>query len=176
MTLVDFNKEPEENALAALLDCCGSPAWADALLARRPLLNLEVLHRTADEIWWSLPESEWLAAFSKHPKIGEKAQAARVADEKEKPLESRTAQWSQAEQQGMANAAAETAEAIHKMNVEYERKFGWIFIVCATGRSAEEMRSLLAQRLGNGHATEIRIAAAEQAKITRLRLGKLFLS
>ncbi len=114
--------------------------------------------RAAEEAWWSLVESDWLEAFSKHPKIGDR-----------KPI----GKWSAEEQRGMDQATSETAGSMENLNRAYEAKFGWIFIICATGRSAEEMLSQLEQRLANDPAAEIRIAAGEQAKITRLRLQKL---
>jgi OHCU decarboxylase len=148
---------PDDLGAEALLRCCGSEVWAQRMLASRPFGDAETLHRTADEIWFSLRREDWLEAFSKHPKIGDKA----------------SSNWSAQEQQGMSTASEETARRMRELNEQYERKFGWRFIVCATGKPADEMRSLLEQRLSNDPDTELRIAADEQAKIMHLRLDKL---
>ncbi|HEY3936848.1 MAG TPA: 2-oxo-4-hydroxy-4-carboxy-5-ureidoimidazoline decarboxylase [Bryobacteraceae bacterium] len=150
MTLEDLN-------VNRLLECCGSPAWARQTMARRPFQDLAALETAAEEIWWSLPEPDWLEAFSAHPKIGDAS----------------TARWSADEQRGMKHADCDLAAEMRHLNREYEKKFGWIFIVCATGKSASEMHRQLQERIANNPAAEIRIAAAEQAKITRLRLHKL---
>jgi OHCU decarboxylase len=112
----------------------------------------------ATDIWWRLAPTDWLEAFSKHPKIGEKGKVS---------------QWSSEEQSGMNSSAIDTAKSLAALNRTYFDKFGWIFIVCATGKSAEEMLSLLEARLPNRPDDELRIAAAEQNKITLLRLRKL---
>jgi len=140
--------------LAELISCCGSAAWANAMFRRQPFTDI---HREADEVWWSLASEDWLEAFAAHPKIGQKS----------------AAKWTAQEQSGMSQAAASTAQEMARLNVEYENKFGFIFIVCATGKSADEMLSILQTRINNSREEEIRIAAAEQAKITHLRLDKL---
>ncbi len=140
--------------LADLLSCCGSTAWANAMFNRQPL---EDIHRAADEIWWSLTPQDWLEAFAAHPKIGQKS----------------SAKWTAQEQSGMSQAAASTAEEMARLNCDYESKFGFIYVVCATGKSADEMLAILQARIHNSPEEEIRIAAAEQAKITHLRLDKL---
>jgi 2-oxo-4-hydroxy-4-carboxy-5-ureidoimidazoline decarboxylase len=128
------------------------------MTARQPFNGLAGLQAAAEEIWWSLPESDWLEAFAAHPKIGEAS----------------TARWSAEEQRGMANS--NLAEEMRRLNRGYLDKFGWIFIICATGKSAAEMHRQLVDRLANNPAEEIRIAAAEQAKIIRLRLQKLVIA
>jgi OHCU decarboxylase len=140
--------------LAELTSCCGSSAWAQAMFTRQPF---DDIHRAADEIWWSLTTEDWLEAFAAHPKIGQKS----------------AAKWAAQEQSGMSSAAASTAAEMARLNAEYENKFGFIFIVCATGKSADEMLSILQARINNSREEEIRIAAAEQARITHLRLDKL---
>jgi len=140
--------------LAELTSCCGSSAWARTMFNRQPF---EDMHREADEVWWSLVPEDWLEAFAAHPKIGQKS----------------TAKWTSQEQNGMSQAAVETAEEIARLNAEYDGKFGFIFIVCATGKSADEMLELLRARITNSRDEEIRVAAGEQAKITHLRLDKL---
>ena len=119
----------------------------------------------ADRIWWSLDSEDWLEAFHSHPKIGEKKAAAPTAAEAQ--------QWSEDEQSGICNSAQLTLDELANLNRAYEEKFGYIFIVCASGRSSEEMLAILHDRLKNSAAEELRIAAAEQAKITELRLRKL---
>lgn len=140
-----------------LMACCGSEAWVRAMLARRPFGNAEDLHQAADEVWWSLQADDWLEAFSKHPRIGQKSDA----------------KWSAHEQSGMEQAGRETAEQIAALNTQYADRFGFIFIVCATGKSGDEMLELLQERLLHSREQEIRIAAAEQSKIMHLRLDKL---
>jgi len=158
MTLDALNHLPSESAREALLPCCGSEAWVTQMIARRPYTDVKTLHQHAGEVWWQLNETDWLEAFSQHPKIGERNDKAK---------------WSAAEQAGMARAHADTVESMFRRNREYEEKFGWIFIVCATGKSASEMLAMLENRLGNNASDEIRIAAEEQSKITHLRLTKL---
>lgn len=131
----------------------------------RPFSNSDELSAKGDEIWWNLDEEDWLEAFRAHPKIGEKKAAAAQSAE--------AAAWSAQEQSESERAAAETKAALAEGNREYELRFGFIFIICATGRSAEEMLAALNGRLNNDRETEIRAAAEEQRKITQLRLQKL---
>lgn len=135
------------------------------MTARRPFSTVEELTRTASDVWWSLSQVDWLEAFRSHPKIGEKKSA--------EPVSTQSANWSGQEQAGVANAARDTIDSLAQLNREYENKFGFIFIVCATGKSADEMLALLRQRLRNDDEVELPVAAAEQAKITELRLKKL---
>ncbi len=158
MTVRDLNALEESQAQKVLRECCGSARWTGEMIARRPFSDAESMHAAAHDLWWSLAESDWLEAFACHPKIGET-----------KPV----SDWSSQEQQGMAAATIDTAGAIAALNREYQQRFGHIFIVCATGKSAAEMRGLLEQRLENDPKNELRIAAAEQMKITHLRLDKL---
>jgi OHCU decarboxylase len=159
------------NALGAaeaereLLKCCGSNAWARQMSARRPFGATRELLMAADEIWWSLDAADWLEAFAAHPKIGGR-KAARAQD-------AQAAGWSEQEQSGARDAAQATLDELDAANRTYEEKFGHIFIVCATGKTADEMLALLRARLPNDAATELRNAAEEQRKITHLRLEKL---
>ena len=132
---------------------------------RRPYSSVEELTRTASDIWSSLSQEDWLEAFRSHPKIGEKKATETVSAQAQ--------QWSGQEQSGVRDANHATIDSLAKLNREYEEKFGFIFIVCATGKSAGEMLAILRGRLQNEAATELPIAAAEQAKITELRLKKL---
>ena len=160
-----LNALPAEEAERELLTCCGSRAWARRMAAARPFPDEAALYETADRTWGELGEADWLEAFRSHPRIGErKAEAGQTAREQA---------WSAGEQSGMDAAAAATQQAIAEGNRAYEARFGHIYIVCASGRSADEMLALLRSRLGNDPETEIRVAAEEQRRITRIRLEKL---
>jgi 2-oxo-4-hydroxy-4-carboxy-5-ureidoimidazoline decarboxylase len=157
MTLSELNAAHEGTAREALLACCGSNYWVQEMLDRRPFASPEALLHQAESVWHSLSAADWLEAFASHPKIGERS----------------SGKWSTEEQQGAAQGDPAMMEAIREMNSQYQRQFGYIFIVCATGKCAAEICSLLKERLGNEPATELQIAAAEQTKIMRLRLHKL---
>lgn len=163
--LARLNALPAAEARAELLKCCGSTHWAEGVAARRPFASAEELEDEADRVWWGLPPHDWLEAFRAHPKIGERKASAEVSAE--------ARAWSEREQAGAAGAAGETRAALAEGNRAYEEKFGFIFIVCAAGKSAAEMLAALEARLPNGRETELRVAAEEQRKITRLRLRKL---
>ena len=131
----------------------------------RPFAGANDLMAKADSVWWSLRDEDWLEAFRAHPKIGEQ-KAAAVQSEQARG-------WSAQEQSGVQDAATETKAALAAGNQEYEARFGFIFIVCATGKSSTEMLAILNARLQNDPGTELRVAAEEQRKITQLRLEKL---
>lgn len=156
---------PSREAQAEFVKCCGSRNWAQQMVTTRPYHSLDELIAAADRVWWSLNSQDWLGAFLSHPKIGEKKAAAATTVEAQ--------QWSEAEQSGIRDAAQQTRDALAELNQTYEDKFGYIFIVCASGKSSEEMLAILRERLENNPDDELRIAAAEQAKITELRLRKL---
>lgn len=165
MTLAEFNVLPPSKAEEELLRCCGCRRWAQAVASKRPFSSREALIAEADREWSRTSREEWLEAMSHHPRIGGKdALRARFAA---------TQQWSQGEQASVAQADERTLEELARGNAEYEAKNGFIFIVCATGKSAAEMLALLKQRLPNTTEQELAIAAGEQAKITRIRLEKL---
>ena len=168
MNLQWLNSLPHEDAVKALLQCCGSKRWAEDVSNRRPYPSLEALITTANEIWWSLQREDWLEAFRSHPKIGEKRAA--------EPVSEQSRQWSGQEQAGVSNASREAVDALAALNWAYEQKFGFIFIICATGKTSEEMLAALRRRVENDASTELPIAAAEQNKITELRLKKLLSS
>lgn len=132
---------------------------------KRPFANVEELLKTADDIWWSLNQADWVEAFSSHPKIGERKSATHVGAAAQR--------WSEQEQSSAASAKSDTREELADLNKTYERKFGYIYIVCASGKSSEEMLAILKGRIDNAPSEELRIAAAEQAQITKLRLQKL---
>jgi len=165
MTLHELNILPKEELREALFKCCGSTAWVNKMLETFPADELVDLEENAEEIWWKCSEDDWKEAFTHHPKIGD--------IESLKKKFASTANWAAGEQSGAAVASQQTLEALAKGNDEYEKKFGYIFIVCATGKSADEMLSLLQSRLPNEPKDEIQNAADEQLKITQLRLEKL---
>jgi OHCU decarboxylase len=163
--LADLNELPRDEAVKAMLDCCGSQKWAESMADKRAFRSLEHLFHEAEEIWFSLSTVDHLEAFAAHPKIGDSKPAATQG--------ANAAQWSGAEQAGASDALDETRAALAEVNRLYQEKFGFIFIVCATGKSAEEMLAIAKARIGNSVETELKIAAEEQNKITRIRLEKL---
>lgn len=166
MTIAEFDHLPEEAKKELLLQCCGSSAWADKMLMVFPVEDLVELLEAVEEKWDECNEEDWKEAFDHHPKIGG------INSLKEKFAD--TAQWATAEQSGVNDAAEIVIQELAKGNEEYEKKFGNIFIVCATGKSAEQMLEILKERLHNSKEDEIKIAAAEHLNITKLRLEKLF--
>ena len=148
-----------------LFKCCGSNNWAKELAACFPFDTVKGLIYCSDKIWSKCKEKDFLEAFTHHPKIGD--------IESLKKKFAATANWAAGEQSAAATASQQTLEALAKGNDDYEKKFGYIFIVCATGKSAEEMLEILLARLSNNKEEEINIAAAEQNKITHIRLNKL---
>jgi 2-oxo-4-hydroxy-4-carboxy-5-ureidoimidazoline decarboxylase len=145
--------------------CCGASDWVERMAARRPFGSREALIAAARGEWFALEPSDWREAFRHHPTIGDReALRQRFAT---------TAHLSEREQAGVDGASEETLTALAEGNREYECKFGYIFIVCASGKSAGEMLRLLRQRLPNSPDDEILIAAEEQMKITELRLMDL---
>ena len=159
-----LNSLAASDAIEEFLKCCGSKNWARQMVAAGHD-SLDEMIADADRVWWSLGAQDWLEAFHSHPKIGEQKAAAATAVEAQ--------QWCEAEQSGIRDSAQQTLDDLAKLNHAYEEKFGYIFIVCASGKSCEELLAILRERLSNDPVEELRIAAAEQAKITRLRLRKL---
>ena len=164
-SLKRLNELTAQEAEAEFLKCCGSHAWAAAMTESRPFASKEALLAKADDISSSLTNEDWLEAFRSHPKIGEKKAVTAQTN-----LEQR---WSSQEQSAMQSASADTVARLASGNQEYESRFGFIFIVCASGKSSEEMLAILNNRLDNDPQTELSVAAQEQQKITRLRLEKL---
>lgn len=151
-----LNALSPDGARSELLRCCGSRRWARRLVDARPFAGDRELIATAERVWWEMDEDDWREAFAAHPRIGERASG-----------------WSATEQAGMDDASAARRREIDEGNRRYESRFGHVFLICADGRSAEEMAAELRRRLDADPAVEMKTAAAEQAKITRLRLGKL---
>ena len=165
MTLKELNALGLEERTAKFQECCNASQWYTPLAAAAPFDSLEKLLAKADVIWANCTEQDWLEAFEAHPKIGDVTSLAKKF--------AATKEWAGNEQSEVDNAAAETIAALAKGNQEYEEKFGFIFIVCATGKTAQEMLDLLLERLPNERQQELKIAAAEQHKITKIRINKL---
>lgn len=153
-----FNQLSDEEAAAQLLAVCHSRRWAKEVAAGRPYADLAALQRAADEVWLGLGPEDWLEAFAAHPRIGEAGGAS--------------ADWSRQEQAGVGGAT-DVQERLARGNADYEARFGHVFLISAAGRDAEEVLVALEQRLGNDPATELRVAAEEHRRITRLRLERL---
>ena len=156
----------EAEAEAALTRCCGSRRWVAAMVAQRPFGDDATLHRKADEAWAQVSRADILEAFDHHPRIGASLESLREKF-------ASTATLSAGEQSGALGADEAVLTALRDGNLRYEQRFGHIFIVCATGKSAAQMLALLEARMDNDPADELAIAAAEQLKITHLRLDKL---
>jgi 2-oxo-4-hydroxy-4-carboxy-5-ureidoimidazoline decarboxylase len=165
MTLIELNNLPINQLQQELFKCCGSTKWANELATFFPLNNEKEIIKKSDEVWHKCNEQDFLEAFTHHPKIGD--------IESLKKKFAATANWASNEQSAAATASQQILEALAKGNNAYEKKFGYIFIVCATGKTAEEMLAILLNRLPNRREDEIKIAAAQQNKITHLRLIKL---
>lgn len=163
-----LNSITADEAAKELLQCCGSKRWASEMANKRPYATLETLIASANDIWWSLERSDWLEAFRSHPKIGEKKAANKVSPQSQ--------QWSGQEQSGVAAASPGTTSSLAVLNEAYEEKFGFIFIICATGKTSDEILAALRERLQHDADAELPIAAAEQSEITELRLKKLLTS
>ena len=160
-----LNALPEEEARAEFLRCCGATRWADAMVNTRPFASEKDLFDASERAANELRRDDWLEAFSHHPRIGD------IDSLREKFAATRT--WSEGEQSGAAGASEETLHALARENDAYFDRFGFIFIVSATGKTAEEMLTILRGRLPNDLERELQIAADEQRKITRIRLEKL---
>jgi len=164
--LARLNALDAAEAERELLKCCGSTGWARALVTQRPFGETQELVAAADDIWRNLSRRDWLEAFAAHPKIGGRKAA-------QEPEDAQAQIWSEQEQSGARDAERATLDELAEANRVYEEKFGHIFIVCATGKTAAEMLALLRDRLPNDAGIELSNAAEEQRKITRLRLEKL---
>jgi OHCU decarboxylase len=164
-TVAELDALPAAEAAELLRACCGASRWVEGMVARRPFATEDNLLLAADELWWSLGKADWLEAFAHHPRIGESRAAAGQND--------RARDWSGREQAGMAEAARAVRDQLAAANAAYDERFGYICIICATGKSATELLEITQSRLSNSPGVELRIAAEEQRKITRLRLEKL---
>ena len=157
MTLEELNVLPDPALGDVLRRCCGSSTWINAVIARKPFASRADLLAASDAAWSLTNENDWHEAFAHHPRIGDTGAKG----------------WAEGEQSRVRNAAATVQDDLMQANRDYEARFGHIYIVCATGKTAGEMLADARARMDNDPGTELRIAAAEQHKITQLRLRKL---
>ncbi len=160
-----LNALSAEEARAELLRCCGASRWADAMVRARPFRDAAHVLAEGERLWATTGPEDWHEAFRHHPRIGD---ISRLRERF-----AATASWSSQEQGGVAGAQEAVLQGLAEGNRAYEERFGFIFLVCATGKSAAEMLALLHERMKNEPGHELRVAAAEQGKILRLRLEKL---
>jgi OHCU decarboxylase len=163
--LAALDRMPAGRVAALLAECCASSRWVTAMVSRRPYATAEALHAAAREIWRSLDGEDWLEAFAHHPRIGSRAS--------DRPQGERGEAWSAGEQAGVDAAQRDVVDELAKINRAYEQRFGFIYIVCATGLSAEEMLAMARARMQHSVQHELTVAAEEQSRITALRLDKL---
>jgi 2-oxo-4-hydroxy-4-carboxy-5-ureidoimidazoline decarboxylase len=161
--LAAWNKAVAASAFDAMLACCGARRWAAAMVGLRPIGTVQELSAAADAAWSAMDEADWMEAFAYHPRIGERKAAHATA---------KSAAWSSQEQSSANDAEAGVLAALAQGNAHYEQRFGFTYIVCATGKSADQMLAILNRRLSSNRATELRDAAEEQRQIIQIRLGK----
>ena len=165
MTISEYDHLPTRDKAELLMQCCGSRAWVEKMLRMPPAEDLIDLFEDAEDTWYDCSPEDWKEAFTHHPKIGDlESLKKRFSGDR----------FAGNEQSSAKEAPDQTIKTLADANREYEQKFGYIFIVCASGRSAEDMLQELKIRLKNSPEEEIRIAMDEQNKITKLRLEKLF--
>jgi OHCU decarboxylase len=171
--LTRWNGLPMDEAVRAILPCCGSRSWARGMGTRRPLADEAALLAAANETWRNLAQSDWMEAFQSHPRIGEsrpsglEAQSSPVVHSRHQSVG-----WSAQEQSNVTDSDAATKAALADANREYERRLDRIFIVCAMGKSSLEILEILRRRLKNNAETELHEAAEQQRQITEIRLRK----
>lgn len=165
MNIEQFNKLTAEDAKTEITRCCGSSNWVKKVLENRPYNDKNSLLELAEKEWFNLSQDDWLEAFQHHPKIGDiNSLSKKYAN---------TQKWAEGEQSGVNSASENIIHNLAQGNKDYEEKFDYIFIVCATGKTAQEMLEILNTRLPNTAEEEIKIAIGEQNKITKIRLEKL---
>ena len=162
-TLQSWNTASAEAAMEAMIACCGAQRWAKEMVALRPIAGVAELSDAADRVWSEMGEADWMEAFACHPRIGQRKAAHATA---------KSAAWSRQEQSSANDAARRVLDELAEGNALYEQRFGFPYIVCATGKSAEEMLAILHRRLARMRATELDEAAEQQRQITQIRLGK----
>ncbi len=162
-TLAKWNAASEPEALEAMIACCGAVRWAAAMVALRPIASVAELSAAADCEWAKMEEPDWLQAFACHPRIGERKAAHATA---------KSAAWSGQEQSAASTAGDAVQAELAKGNALYETRYGFTYIVCATGKTAEEMLAILNRRLAGDRGTELREGAEQQRQILQIRLGK----
>ena len=163
--LTQFNELPVAAASAALLACCSSRVWADRMIAGRPFARPEDAMSLSGEIISVMPEVDLATALASHPRIGATRDPERGPD--------RSAEWSREEQALVSAADAQTSRELAQANLEYERRFGHIYLVCASGRTGPELLALLRTRLRNDAATEWQVVRSELRQINEIRLQRL---
>lgn len=161
--LEEWNTAEETEALQAMLACCGARRWASAMVLLRPMRDIVALSTAADSVWATMEKTDWLEAFACHPRIGERKAAQASA---------RSVAWSRQEQSSVSEAQERVLEELAEGNALYEQRFGFTYIVCATGKSADEMLDILKRRLADTRDAELREAAEQQRQILQIRLGK----
>ncbi len=157
-----LNSQPRPELIKQLLACLDVRRWANEVASQQPYSDSAQLYEAADAAARTLTESEIHTALAAHPRIGERAEG-----------ESTSASWSRSEQSGLDPADADLQAALRKGNEEYERRFGHVYLVCASGRSGAELLEILRSRLDNDAESELRIVADELRKIARLRLARV---
>jgi 2-oxo-4-hydroxy-4-carboxy-5-ureidoimidazoline decarboxylase len=165
MTIQELNHLPQQQLKDELFKCCGSTAWVNKMITVFPVEDYVDLMEDAEEKWYECSEEDWREAFTHHPKIGD------INSLKERFAN--TARWASGEQAGVNAASDEILQKLSEGNRLYEERFGYIFIVCATGKRADEMLEILQSRLNNDAKREIEVAADQQMQITKIRLSKL---
>ncbi|MEM6468188.1 MAG: 2-oxo-4-hydroxy-4-carboxy-5-ureidoimidazoline decarboxylase [Planctomycetota bacterium] len=168
LSIQNLNQMSDDAAAESLLGCCGARSWCRLMASRRPFAALAELHREADLVFDLLTREDWLEAFASHPKIGDlESLRMKFAGNRE---------WSSSEQAGVSDAGDETLRRLADGNARYLAKFGFIFIICATGLSASEMLAALESRLANSNDVELKTASSAQRQITHLRLDKIMVA
>jgi len=162
--LARWNALSETEAAEQILSCCGSARWARELAQQRPFPSASALLATSDRVWAALDPADWDEAFGTHPRIGERRTVETATPQ--------SAMWSRQEQDSAGAQDADTLSDLARLNVEYEARFGRVFLVCATGKSAAEMLQILRERLSNDPEAELREAVEQQRQITQLRLRR----
>lgn len=163
LVLHEWNEANELSAHSIMLACCGAQRWARSMVRQRPISDEAALHELADRTWHTMNEADWMEAFACHPRIGHRTDAH---------ASSQSAAWSLQEQSAAQSAPDSVLTRLAEGNSLYEARFGFTYIVCASGRSAEEMLSILERRLAADRASELREAAEQQRHILHIRLGK----
>jgi OHCU decarboxylase len=163
-TLAAWNQADAATAFDAMIACCGAKQWAKAMVALRPIASVEELSTAADRVWSTMEKPDWMEAFACHPRIGERKAVAHIGP--------KSAAWSAQEQSSTSQIAERILAELAAGNARYEERYGFTYIVCATGKSAEEMLAILNRRLASSREAELREAAEQQRQITQIRLGK----
>ena len=163
--LQQLNAMDDHQARAALRDCCGAPRWIERIIGARPFEEAEHLFAASEQAFRDLSREEWVEALRHHPRIGEK--------KADRPQSNRSMAWSATEQAGTANATSSDLAGLISLNQQYERRFGFVFLICASGRTLDEITRALRERLTHDRETELNVAAHEHRRITRIRLEKL---